>query len=241
MERAAASAVAGLDAAGSWRSVARSEITAVESYQRVVALLTALGRRGRAVPYRLALHLEMLGILRDERVHRDVFHVLHRAFGGERMRRAANTARGRRSCPTSLVMRPITRPAELSAVCRAILAFHYGAALPSGAPPEVAMRTAVDYWRWHMDDPRRKSYLVDRQRQDIFDARHGMLLLGTAGLEAVVRGMPVVRLYHLEQGAIPWFMSEGEALLGAPPLPTPRRPTRSRLTLVRGSRRAGAA
>lgn len=211
-ERAAASTVAELDTSGFLKLSRTLEITAVESYQRVVALLTAPSHPERPLPYSLALHLEMLGILRDERVHRDIFHVLYRTFGTDGARRGAHDAVVT-ELPERVATRPISSPAELNEVCRAILVFHYGAALPSGAPPDEAMRVAVDFWRWHMQNPRRKSYLVERQRQDLFASRRDILLLGTAGLESVVRGMPAVRSYLLGQGLIPWFMAEGEFLI----------------------------
>ena len=211
-ERAAASAVGKLDAGGFLQLSRTLEITAVESYQRVIALLTAPSRPEHALPYSLALHLEMLGILRDERVHRDVFHVLSRIFGNDgarpRIRHSVAT-----ELPDRIATRPIASPAELKQVCRAILMFHYGAALPSDAPPDETIRTAVDYWRWHMENPLRKSYLVERQRQDVFASGRNILLLGTAGLEDVVRGMRSVRSCLLGQGLIPWFMTEGESLI----------------------------
>jgi hypothetical protein len=208
-ERAAASAVAELDACGFLKLSRTLEITAVESYQRVVALLTG---PSRPALYSLALHLEMLGILRDERVHRDIFHVLYRTFGNDEARRRARKS-GATELPDRIATRPITGPAELKKVCRAILLFHYGAALPSGAPPEEAMRVVVDYWRWQMANPQRTSYLVEHQRQDVFAAGRDTLLLGTAGLEDVARGIRSVRAYSLDQGLIPWFMTEGESLI----------------------------
>jgi hypothetical protein len=211
-ERAAASAVAELDACGFLKLSRTLEITAVESYQRIIALLTAHPSPERSTPYSLALHLQMLGILRDERVHRDVFHVLYRTFGTEAPRR-----RARKSAVTELpdwiAARPVTSPAELKQVCRAILMFHYGAALPAGASPDEALRVAIDYWRWQIENPVRKSYLVERQRQDVFSSRGDLLLLGTAGLEDIARGIRCARAYTLDQGLIPWFMTEGDSLL----------------------------
>jgi len=211
-ERAAASAVAELDACGFLKLSRTLEITAVESYQRIIALLTGPLRPENGPPYSLPLHLQMLGILRDERVHRDVFHVLYRTFGN-----AADRRRARKAVVTELpdwiATRPISGPAELKEVCRAILSFHYGAAVPFGAPPDEVMRAAVDYWRWQMENPVRKSYLVERQRQEVFGSGRGMLLLGTAGLDDVARGMRSVRAYTLDQGVIPWFMTEGDSML----------------------------
>ena len=206
-ERAAGRAVAGLDAGGFLRFSRTLEITAVESYQRVVALLAALRRDDRDSPRSLGVHLKLLRILRDERVHRDVFHVLHRAFGGDGAppRRADSEAT---ELPDSITNWPISSRADLNDVCRAILTFHYGAVLPSAAPPEKAIRTAVDYWRWQMEHPRRRSYLVEYQRQDVFNPRGDILLLGAAGLEHVVRGIPSMRSHRSDRRLIPWFMAE---------------------------------
>lgn len=177
-ERAAARTVAGLGACEFLKFSRTLEITAVESYQRIVALLAALHPQS-ALPDSFAVHVKILGILRDERVHRDVFHVLYGAFGGEKTRHDSETT----ELPESVATWPITSPADLNAVCRAILTFHYGVAVPSGAPPHAAMRAAVDYWRWQMANPFRTSYLVECQRQDVFHPQGDILLLGTAGLE----------------------------------------------------------
>jgi len=210
-ERAAGRAVAGLDAGGFLKFSRTLEITAVESYQRVVALLAALRRNERGSPHNLALHLKLLRILRDERVHRDVFHVLHRAFGddGAPPHRSADSAAT--ELPDTITSRPISNRADLNEVCRAILTFHYGAALPAGAPREEALRTAIDYWRWQMENPRRKSYLVECQLQDVFRPAGDILLLGTAGLQHVVRGTSSIRSLRFDRN-IPCYLAEGESL-----------------------------
>ena len=210
-ERAAGRAVAGLDAGGFLRFSRTLEITAVESYQRVAALLAALRRDERGSPHSLALHLRMLRILRDERVHRDVFHVLYGAFGGDGAapRRSADSEAT--ELPDSITSRPISSRADLNEVCRAILMFHYGAALPAGARPEEAIRTAVDYWRWQMENPRRTSYLVEYQRQDVFLPQGDILLLGTAGLGHVVRGIPSMRSHRFDRHLMPSLMAESES------------------------------
>jgi hypothetical protein len=204
--------VAELDARGFFELSRTLEITAVESYRRVVALLTALSSSGTS-PYSLSLHLEILGMLRDERVHRDVFHVLSGACGGDRLgpRRARKS--GATELPDSIVTRSISGSADLNTVGRAILTFHYGAAIPAGAPPDETMRTAVAYWRWQMENPLRTSYFVECQRQDVFRYRGNILLLGTAGLEDVVRGRKSIRCHLLDQRLIPWCMADGESLI----------------------------
>jgi hypothetical protein len=209
-ERAAGRAVAGLDAGGFLRFSRTLEITAVESYQRVAALLAALQRSDRGSPRGPALHLKLLRILRDERVHRDVFHVLYGACGGDGApRRSADSEVT--ELPDRIRSRPISSRADLNEVCRAILTFHYGAALPAGAPREEAFRTAVDYWRWQMENPRRKSYLVESQRQDVLLPQGDILLLGTAGLEHVVRGIPSMRSHRFDRRLIPWLMARSES------------------------------
>ncbi len=177
-ERAAARTVAGLGACEFLKFSRTLEITAVESYQRVVALLAALRLQG-AWPDSFAVNVKILEILRDERVHRDVFHVLYGAFGGEKTRHDSETT----ELPESVANRPISSPADLTEVCRAILTFHYGVAVPSDAPPHAAVRAAIDYWRWQMANPFGTSYLVECQRQDVFHPQGDILLLGTAGLE----------------------------------------------------------
>jgi hypothetical protein len=191
-ERTAGRAVAGLDVAGFLKFSRTLEVTAAESYQRVAALLAALRRIEGGSHYNPALHLRILRILRDERVHRDVFHVLYRAFGRDQDAACGDEA-DTTELPDTIAMRPIRSLADLNAVCRAILTFHYGAALPGGAGPEQAARTAAAYWRWQMQDPRRKSFFVECQRQDVFVPGSDILLLGTAGLQHVVRGIPSIR------------------------------------------------
>jgi hypothetical protein len=210
-ERAAGRAVAGLDAGGFLKFSRTLEVTSVESYQRVATLLGALRRDERSAAHSLALHLRMLRILRDERVHRDVFHVLYRASDGH-----GDPPRGcgdaeATELPSSITDRPISSRADLNEVCRAILTFHYGAALPAGAQQEEAMRTAVDYWRWQLENPRRKSYLVEYQRHDVFLRRGHILLLGTAGLQHVVRGIPSMRSHRFDRRLIPRLMAESES------------------------------
>jgi hypothetical protein len=202
-ERAAGRALAGLDIAGFLKFSRTLEITAVESYQRVAELLATLRRRQRGSLYGLALHLKILGIFRDERVHRDVLHVLCGAVGGDgaRARRIGHSEAT--ELPHSLMTRRISSPADLNAVCHAILRFHYGAALPADASPQLALRTATDFWRWQMENPTRKSYLVECQRQSVFQAEGDILLLGTAGLEHVVRGRSSIRCRRLHQRLIP--------------------------------------
>ena len=208
-ERAAGRAVAGLDAGGFLKFSRTLEITAVESYQRVAALLRALRRDDRGSAQSLALHLRMLRILRDERVHRDVFHVLYGVGGhGAPPRRSGDSAAT--ELPDSITSRPISSRPDLNEVCRAILTFHYGAALPARAPREEALRTAVDYWRWQMENPRRKSYLVECQRQDAFFPQGDILLLGTAGLEHVVRGIPSLRSHRFDRRLVPSLMAASE-------------------------------
>jgi hypothetical protein len=201
-ERAAGRAVAGLDARGFLGFSRTLEITAVESYQRVVALLAALRRTASAASNSFDVDLKLLGILRDERVHRDVFHVLYGAFGGAAAPSSRSRHAGVTELPESITTLPIVSRADLNTVCRAILTFHYGAVLPSNAPPEEAFRTAVDYWRWQMENPLRRSYLVERQRQDVFLPEGDILLLGTAGLQHVVRGIPSIRSRRFDRGLI---------------------------------------
>jgi hypothetical protein len=198
-ERAAGRTLAGLDAGGFLKFSRTLEVTAVESYQRIATLLAALRRAHSAPPSSLSVHLKILGILRDERVHRDVFHVLHRAFGGDGAHRSDGA--GATELPDSITTRPISSPAELNAVCRAILTFHYGAALPANAPPEEAMRATVDYWRWQMENPFGKSYFVECQRQNVC-GEADILLLGTAGLGRVVRGIRTLRSHRVDQRRI---------------------------------------
>lgn len=204
-ERAAGRTLAGLDAGGFLRFSRTLEVTAVESYQRVATLLAALRRAKNGSPSSCALDLRILGILRDERVHRDVFHVLHRAFGGDEARRSHGP--GTTELPTGIATRPISSPAELNAVCRAILTFHYGAALPANATPEEAMRVAVDYWRWQMQNPCGRSYFVECQRRNVC-GEENVLLLGTAGLGRAVRGIRTLRPHRVDHRRIAELMAE---------------------------------
>lgn len=198
-ERTAGRTLAGLDAGGFLKFSRTLEVTAVESYQRIATLSAALRRAHTASPASLVVDLKILGILRDERVHRDVFHVLHRAFGGDGAHRSDGA--GATELPDSIMTRPISSPAELNAVCRAILTFHYGAALPAHAPPDEVMRTAVDYWRWQMENPFGKSYFVECQQQNVC-GEADILLLGTAGLGRVVRGIRAMRSHRVDQRRI---------------------------------------
>jgi hypothetical protein len=183
-ECAAARTVAGLDARGFLALSRTLEITAVESYQRILALLAALSDRDGSL-HNVTVRCKLLGILRDERVHRDVFHILHVALDPEGGTARAGDAET--ELPESVATRPIAGPADLNALCRAILALHYGAAIPRGAPRDDARRAAVDFWRWQMENPLRTSYLVEYQRQDLLRPDGDVLLLGTAGLEDVAR------------------------------------------------------
>ncbi len=209
-ERAAGRAVAGLDVGGFLKFSRTLEVTAVESYQRIAALLTVL-RSERTAPHSLALHLKVLRILRDERVHRDVLHVLYGTFGGEIGRRRRGARSEVTEFPHQSATRRLSSRAELNATCRAILTFHYGAALPPGAPPEEVMSTAVDYWRWQMENPRRTSYFVEHQRQDVLVPQGEVLLLGTAGLEHVLRGIPSMRSHRFDRRLLPRFMAATES------------------------------
>jgi hypothetical protein len=211
-ERAAGRAVTGLDVGGFLKFSRTLEVTAVESYQQVVALLAALRRNEPGSPRSLALHLKLLRILRDERVHRDVFHVLSGAFGGDGAPPQRSDDSEPTELPSSITTRPISSRADLNEVCRAILTFHYGVVLPAGAPRTEAIRTAVDYWRWQMENPRRKSYLVDCQRQDVFFPAGDILLLGTAGLQHVARGPSSIRSLRFDRRLIPRCVAEGESL-----------------------------
>jgi hypothetical protein len=224
-ERAAGQAVTGLDVGGFLKFSRTLEVTAVESYQRIAALLGGLRRRKRA-SYSLALHLKILGILRDERVHRDVLHVLCRAFG-ERSRGHRSDDSEATELPASIATRPISNAAELNAVCRAILTFHYGAVVPAGAPREQALRTAVDYWRWQMVDPRRKSYLVDRQGQDAVCPKADILLVGAAGLQHVVRGIPSMHRARFDRRLIPRLIATRLNTAGSSARPCMRRASSS--------------
>lgn len=208
-ERAAARAVAGFDAAGFLRFTRTLEITAVESYQRIVTLMAALRRSPDASPYNFSAHVKLLGILRDERVHRDVLHVLYRSCGGRTPRRTPRIEET--ELPAGILRRRLTRPADLNAVCRAILIFHYGAALPSGASPQEARRAAVDYWRWQMDNSLRQSYFVECQGQDVFAPDGDILLVGTAGLDHVLIGASHFR--RVDRHFLPGFLAHGESLL----------------------------
>lgn len=211
-ERAAGRAVTGLDVGGFLEFSRTLEITAVESYQRVVALLAALRRNDRGSPRSLAVHLKLLRILRDERVHRDVFHVLSGAFGGDGAPPQRSDDSGPTGLPGSITTRAISSRADLNEVCRAILTFHYGVVLPAGAPRKEAVRTAVDYWRWQMENPRRNSYLVECQRQDVFLPAGEIFLLGTAGLRHLVRGTSSMRSLRFDRRLIPCYLAEREAL-----------------------------
>ena len=204
-ERAAGRAVAGLDIGGFLKFSRTLEVTAVESYHRIAALLAALRRRERG-DRACALHVKILRILRDERVHRDVLHVLHAAFGGDAAPRRCD-ASGVTELPEALANRHISSRAELNAVVRDILAFHYGAALPLGAGPDEALRIAVHYWRWQMQNPLRKSYLVECQGRDVFHPNANILLLGTAGLQHVVRAVPSMRVARFDRRLIPQLNS----------------------------------
>lgn len=210
-ERMAARTVAGLDTGGFLALSRTLEITAVESYQRMAGLLAAVPRPEGEGRYSVAVDLKILEILRDERVHRDVFHVLHKAVSGAGI--GAHFAESEvTELPDDIAARPISSPPDLQDVCRAILAFHYGAALPAGAPPEEVTRVAAGYWHWQMEDPRRGSYLVDCQRQNVFRADGDVLLLGTAGLEDVARGRPFVRSHGVSQRLVASFAGVGESL-----------------------------
>ncbi|HXQ23537.1 MAG TPA: ferritin-like domain-containing protein [Candidatus Acidoferrales bacterium] len=219
-ERAAGKTLARLDAGGFLKFSRTLEVTAVESYQRVATLLAALRRAHNGSLSSLALDLKILGILRDERVHRDVFHVLHRAFGGD----GAHHSDGAEATelPDSITTLPISSPAELNAACRAILTFHYGAALPANAPPQEAMRVAVDYWRWQMENPFGKSYLVECQRENTC-GEADILLLGTAGLGRAVRGVRATRPRRVDQQRIAALMAEHARLIRRSRRVEPRR------------------
>jgi len=219
-ERAAGRAVAGLDVGGFLRFSRTLEVTAVESYQRVARLLAVLHRRERGSSHSLTLSLQILRILRDERVHRDVLHVLYGAFGGDGSL-AGRHEEGATELPESITTRPIASRADLNAVCRAILAFHYGAALPADASPDDAMRAAADYWRWQLADPRRTSYLGERQRRDALSPDGDILLLGTAGLQHVVRGIPSIRCQRFDRRLIPRLVAERRSRHARRTRPTP--------------------
>ncbi|HVN86123.1 MAG TPA: hypothetical protein VMW17_14890 [Candidatus Binatia bacterium] len=186
-ERAAGHAVVGLDLGGFLRFSRTLEVTAVESYQRIAALLTVLRQQPRGASYSPALHLAILRILRDERVHRDVLHVLSTAFGASESRRRGD---GATELPACIVARPVASRTDLNEVCRAILLFHYGVAIPADASPADVACAAADFWRWQMEDPSRRSYLVDCQHHDL--SAGDVRLLGAAGLHHVVRGTAVL-------------------------------------------------
>lgn len=209
-ERAAGRAVAGLDVGGFLKFSRGLEVTAVESYQRVAALLAALHRREREQPGGLAVHLKILCILRDERVHRDVLHVLYRAFAGNAVP-PRDSDEAATDLPASIAARPISSRTELNQVCRAILTFHYGAALPADASPEEVLPTAVDYWRWQMENPLRKSYMVERQGRDALCRGEHVLLLGTAGLQHVVRGISSIRSRRFDRRLISRFIADSQS------------------------------
>ena len=208
-ERAAGRAVAGLDVGGFLKFSRTLEVTAVESYQRIAALLAGL-RSERTASHSLALHLQILRILRDERVHRDVLHVLYGTFGGDTRRRRRVARSEETEFPHRLATRPLSSRAELNAVCRTILTFHYGAALTPGASRAEVMGTAVDYWRWQMENPRRTSYFVEHQRQDVLLPQGDILLLGTAGLEHVLRGISSMRSRRFDRRLVPRLMAASE-------------------------------
>ncbi len=185
-ERAAGRAVASLDA-GAFLTFSRTlEITAVESYQRVATLLTRLRRAGGRPPYSTSLHLKLVRILRDERVHRDVFHVLHRALNGPEISpsRAPFT-----ELPGALAAHRIANAAQLNDVCRAILSFHYGVAIPERASGKEVADAAVSYWRWQLGHPRRHSYVMEHQLWQVLPRPDEILLCGTAGLGGLTRGV----------------------------------------------------
>ncbi len=195
-ERAAGRAVASLDA-GHFLTFSRTlEVTAVESYQRVATLLTMLRRAGGRPPYTLSLHLTLLRILRDERVHRDVFHVLHRMLNGAE---AAPARAPYTELPTAIAAQPVSSATELNGLCRTILAFHYGVAIPAGAAPEEVVDAAVSYWQWQLSHPRRHSYLFEHQMRQPLPPERDILLCGTAGLAGLVRGVRWFRRFANER------------------------------------------
>ncbi len=204
-ERAAGQAVASLEA-GDFLTFSRAlEITAVESYQRVATLLTTLRRAGGQPPYSIALHLTLVRILRDERVHRDVFHVLHRALNGAEAVRARAPFT---ELPSAIAAQPATNAAELNALCRAILAFHYGVGVPAGALPNELAAAAAGYWRWQLRNPRRHSYLIEHQMRHPLPTDREILLCGTAGLGGLLRAARSFRRFSNER-VLPRLLAEG--------------------------------
>ena len=208
-ERAAATAVARLDACGFLQLSRTLEVTAVESYERIVTLMSLLRRRRRSPPAVVALQLQLIGILRDERVHRDVFAVLCNTFPATAVPDGAAQATRASAIPKQVAARPLDSPAELNAVCRDILTFHYGAALPRGASPAATLQTALEYWHWQLKHPLRRSFFAESQRRRSAGDSADVLLLGTAGLDDALRGARQFRAHLFDEGVIPWCLAQG--------------------------------
>jgi hypothetical protein len=153
------------------------------------------------------MQLKILSILRDEQVHRDVLQVLCARLSGRAFRRHHGEPTATTVGCARISTYAMASSADLNQVCRAILAFHYGAVLPAGAGREQILNTAAAYWRWQAANPWRESYLVDHQRRDPFGPGGDIVLLGTAGFEHVVKGMRSVVLQRLDRHLLPQLTS----------------------------------